>query len=386
MKIVNVEYFTLKSPSPINYPKPLASFVTEGSIFLRIHTDSGITGIGEPSPYGASLKDMVKILDDKLIQNWIGSDPLDIEKLSLQNSMNEGYGNLGFNALIAGFSQAIWDIYGKIKNKPLYKLLNPYSSAHIEAYASAGMWYEQTPLENIVCEALNFYNQGFKIYKLRPETHILAGNHIQRNLSPPPVNLKRFIVLIQKINLATNGKLKIMVDAGCRLNFDQALNLISAMKELNYFFLEEPIPRDYLQYSKLKKKSDFPLAGGESLSSNYQFKPWLENDSLDYLQPDANLSGITEILRIDKMARAYNKKLILHNWTNDINNAANAHIGAALDSCIAVEANLTYNPLKNKLVKDAVELKNAHFILSDRPGLGIELNDLAVKEYSFNCF
>ena len=385
MKIINVDYFTLKYPLPKNYSKPFASFVTEGSIFLRVYTDIGIVGVGEPSPYGAPLKDMVKILNDELIQNWIGSNPLDIKKLTLQNSTRLGYDYLGYNALIAGFSQAIWDIFGKFKNKPLYKLLNPSSKGKIKAYASAGMWYEKTPLEEIVSEASNFFDQGFEIYKLRPETYASAGNHFQRNLNPPKVNLKRFIDLIQKINLSTNGKLKIMVDAGCRLDFDQALNLISAMSELNCFFLEEPIPRDYYQYSKLKKKSNIPLAGGESLSSNYQFIPWVENDALDYLQPDANLAGISEILKIDKLAQTYKKKIILHNWTNDINNAANAHIGTALNSCTAIEANLTLNPLKNKLVNGAVELKGDMFILSDRPGLGIELNDSAINKYSFKC-
>ena len=72
MKITHIEYFTLKCSVPENYPKPIASFVKDGSIFLRVYTDTGITGIGEPSPYGAPLKDMVKILKDIFIPNWVG--------------------------------------------------------------------------------------------------------------------------------------------------------------------------------------------------------------------------------------------------------------------------------------------------------------------------
>tara|TARA_Y200000002_G_scaffold131739_1_gene108566 strand:+ start:51143 stop:52306 length:1164 start_codon:yes stop_codon:yes gene_type:complete len=385
LKITNIEYFTLRCSLSDDYPKPVASFVTEGSIFLRVHTDNGIIGIGEPSPYGGTLKQMIKILKDTLIPNMIGQNPLDIEKLTFQNHIGMGYGNVGYNALVAGISQALWDIYGKVINKPIYKIINPESDGKIKAYASAGMWFDQTPLEEIVEEALKYLDEGFTVYKLRPETPIKAGNHIQRNLNPPNVNLKRFIELLQKIYFNSKGNLKIMVDAGCRLHFDQAIYLCEAMREINCFFLEEPIPRDYKQYCKLKENSKIPLAGGESLVSELQFMPWIENNALDYLQPDANLAGINEIIKIDKLALANKLQIVLHNWTNAINCAANVHLGAALKSCKLIETNLTYNPLKSNLLVDDIVLKNGEFLLSEKPGLGVELNESALHKYSFNA-
>ncbi len=384
MKITHIEYFTLRCLVPDDYPKPTASFVREGSIFLRVFTDVGITGIGEPSPYGAPIKDMVKILKDTLIPNWVGCDPLDIEKLTLQYNIGVGYGNVGYNALVAGFSQALWDIYGKFENKPVFKLINPKSNGKIKAYASAGMWYDDTPLDEIVSEALKYLDEGFAAYKLRPETPAGAGNHLKRNLNPPKVKLKRFITLLQKINMGTKGNLKMMVDAGCRLDFEQALYLSKAMEELNCSFLEEPIPRDYNEFSKLKKSSKTALAGGESLASKSQFMPWIENKSLDYLQPDANLAGVNEIIKIDKLAEANKLQIALHNWTNDVNNAINVHLGAALKTCKVVEANLTYNPLKNNLLEEGIILKDGEFRLSDKPGLGVVLNESALSQYAFD--
>ena len=384
MKITHIEYFTLRCLVPDDYPKPTASFVREGSIFLRVFTDVGITGIGEPSPYGAPIKDMVKILKDTLIPNWVGCDPLDIEKLTLQYNIGVGYGNVGYNALVAGFSQALWDIYGKFENKPVFKLINPKSNGKIKAYASAGMWYDDTPLEEIVSEALKYLDEGFTVYKLRPETPTGAGNHLKRNLNPPKVKLKRFVTLLQKINMGTKGNLKIMVDAGCRLDFEQALYLSKAMEELNCFFLEEPIPRDHNEFSKLKKSSKTALAGGESLVSKSQFMPWIENKALDYLQPDANLAGVNEIIKIDKLAEAHKLQIVLHNWTNDVNNAISVHLGAALKTCKIVEANLTYNPLKNYLLEEGIMLKDGEFRLSDKPGLGVVLNESALSKYAFD--
>ena len=184
--------------------------------------------------------------------------------------------------------------------------------------------------------------------------------------------------------MATKGNLKIMVDAGCRLDFEQALYLSKAMEELNCFFLEEPIPRNRNEFSKLKKNSKTALAGGESLTSMSQFTPWIENKALDYLQPDANLAGVNEIINIDKLAEVHKLQIVLHNWTNDVNNATNVHLGAALKTCKIVEANLTYNPLKNNLLEEGIMLKDGEFILSDKPGLGIALNDSILSKYSFN--
>lgn len=384
MKITHIEYFTLRCKALDNYSMPTASFVTDGSIFLKVFTDSNIVGIGEPCPYGARLSDMIQTLQKDLIPTWIGSDPFDIDKLSVQHEAGVGYGNVGSNALVAGFSQALWDIRGKFEEKPLFKLINPKASNKIQAYASAGMWYENTPLESIADQALKYQSEGFTAYKLRPETPLGNNNHFQRTLKPPPVNVKRLVELLNKIHNLTNGKLKLMVDAGCRLDFKQALYLCKAMEELNCIFLEEPIQGQYKDYARLKSMTKLSLAGGESLVSKAQFKTWIEAKALDYLQPDSNLAGINEIMGIDKLVKKEGLKLILHNWTNDINNSANIHLAAALESCPMVEANLTYNPLRNNLVKEPMIASKGEFILNDKPGLGVELNQSVVDEYSFN--
>lgn len=384
MKITHIEYFTLRCEANDNYSLPTASFVTDGSIYLKVFTDSNIVGIGEPCPYGARLGDMIKILKKDFIPHWIGSDPLDIDKLTTQFETGIGYGNIGHNALIAGFSEALWDIRGKYEGKPLYKIINPDAENKIQAYASAGMWYENTPLERIADEALKYQSEGFVAYKLRPETPLGNNNHFQRTLKPPPVNVKRLVELLNKIHNLTNGKLKLMVDAGCRLNFKQAIYLCKAMEELNCIFLEEPIQGQYKDYAQLKSMTKLSLAGGESLVSKAQFNPWIEAKALDYLQPDSNLAGINEIMEVDKLVKKGGLQLILHNWTNDINNSANIHLAAALESCSMVEANLTYNPLRNNLVKEPMIVSKGEFILNDKPGLGVELNESIVDEYSFN--
>ena len=95
------------------------------------------------------------------------------------------------------------------------------------------------------------------------------------------------------------------------------------------------------------------------------------------------MAGINEIIAIEKLVNSKGLQLILHNWTNDINNSANIHLAAALESCSLVESNLTYNPLRNNLVKDPMIVSKGKFTLSDKEGLGIELNQSIIDKYSF---
>ena len=137
---------------------------------------------------------------------------------------------------------------------------------------------------------------------------------------------------------------------------------------------------------KLYKKGIYynrkPVKSFKSTKSPHVIKA-MKIYKVDKIQPDSNLAGINEIIAIDKLVKKKGLKLILHNWTNDINNSANIHLAAALESCSMLEANLTYNPLRNNLVKDPMTLSKGEFILSDKAGLGIELNQSIIDEYSF---
>lgn len=381
MKLKIIEHFVLRCQIPDNTKFPVAAFVTEGSLILRVHTDDGHVGIGEVSPYGAPMAEIRQVLVDELVPAWVGCDPLD-DDLLRQPESGYGYGNIGRNALIAGLSQALWDIRGKVSGQPVYKLINPNATGDVECYASAGMWYQDSAPDLVIEEALHWQAQGFSAYKLRPETPLNASGHFARNTSPPPVNVTKLIQLLQDIHLATKGQIRLLVDAGCRLTFAQACSLCSAMEELNCMFLEEPLPRDPYIYAELRNQTSVPLASGESLTSVAQFMPWIERNALDYLQPDANLAGIYEILKLNDVAETVGLPIVMHNWANDVSNAANVHLAAALACSPMVEYNLTTNPIRGRLAKPTISPHNGRFKLTDAPGLGIELDQELLEQFA----
>jgi len=388
MKISKIEIFLLRGASKNTSGHPAASYVSDGSIFLKISTDEGLVGLGEPSAYGGSLIEIGNIIEKKITPRLIGMNPFDVDILTTQNEFpgGFGYGNVPYNCAIAGISQALWDIVGKATDMPVYKLLNKQGDykEQVRAYASGGMFYEWEDSQLFVEEALKCKEEGYTAWKLRPPTPKTAS-HLDRNKLPPPVNVPEFITLLEEVRDAVGSEMDLMVDLGCRLqSFDDAVDFCKAAEELDLFFVEEPLPRLIEEYAKLRVVTNVSIAGGECMINRRQFHRWLDRESLDILQPDANLAGITEVMHIASLAEKKKLSCIVHNWANDISIAANLHLAAAIPNCPMVEYNITFNPLRTKLVTSPFIPVKGFFSMPDKPGLGVELNEHLFDKFSFN--
>ena len=388
MQIKDIEVILLRCSISDVYPHPIASFVSEGSMLVKVYTDDGVVGIGEPSPYGGALLDVKTIIETNIRPRFIGKNPFDVEILTTQNEFPEGfgYGNVPYNCAVAGISQALWDIIGKAMEMPVYRLLNRNGNYkdRVRAYASGGMTYETADYEILIDEVLQYKEMGYSAWKLRPYTPLNAPSHMERNKKPPPVDIHKFISILERIRLAVGDGMDLMVDAGCRLqNIDEAVSVSQAMQELSFSFIEEPLPRVIEDYVELSKEIQIPIAGGECLVSRRQFRPWVDAGAYDILQPDGNLAGISEVMMIASMADAKGLPCIIHNWANDVSIAANVHLAAAIPNCPMVEYNVTYNPLRTELVMVPFIPEDGFFILPERPGLGIELDEKALRRFSY---
>lgn len=390
MKISTIEAFYLRSTKAREFPNPIASYVTDGSIFLKVNTSEGIHGIGEASPYGGPLKEIKRTLETIVSAEFIGKSPWEALPLTSQNVIPEkvGYGAASYNCVIAGFSQALWDIIGKAEGKPVCRLLNQDNeevNPVIRTYASGGMFYETPSPSAMIEEVLRVKEEGFTAWKLRPYTPLKApSSHLERNKMPPEIDINSFISLLEQIRLAVGDEMELMVDAGCRLKtIDEALKVSRVLEELSFSFFEEPIPRNIHDYIQLRQSVHVPIAGGECFVSNEQIKPWVDSGALDILQPDSNLAGITEIVKMSEYAGPKGLPLIMHNWANDVSTAANLHVAFAQPNCTLVEYNITHNPMRNELVDDPYTPVRGYFHLRDKPGLGIELCEEALNKFAF---
>jgi L-alanine-DL-glutamate epimerase-like enolase superfamily enzyme len=388
MKITSVDIFLLKTPVPKDWEFPVASFVSGGSALIRVNTDQGISGWGEPSPYGAPIETTLKTIQNEVRPFLIGKDPRNVRTITKQDEIKSKhvYGEAAWSSALAGVSQALWDIVGKAEGKPLYQLLNRKDevSNKVPVYASGGMIYDDSPLELLIEEALSAKEQGYQFWKFRPTSPVSNLSHFERNKNPPAINIDQIIQLSQKLRITLGDDFGLMIDVGCRIpDQENALKMGKAFDELNFHFFEEPVKRNIEDYQYLTKKLSTPIGTGECFFSVEQFKRWVDADALDILQPDANFAGITDILLIADLAKKHQKEMILHNWTNAVSMAANAHLACAIPECTMLEYSIIYNPMRSELINTPFKVESGELSLPDAPGLGIEIDKKALDRFCY---
>ena len=351
---------------------------------MKIYTNEGIVGYGEPNPYHIDISKLNKLIND-FIPNVINqkiNDLLNIKKFFSKK------GNKFTNELapvISGFSQCIWDIHSKSKNSPLYKVINKKINQpkEIEFYASGGMYYEWNDPGKIADEVIKIKEMGYNIWKMRPPLPYEAS-HIQRTATPPPINHKKTIQFLESVRKSVGNKLKIIIDFGCRLGtINEAVSFIKKIEDYDLLFIEEPIARNLNDYKELKKKLNVKVSGGESLTNINDVKKWINNDCYDILQPDANLLGIENLYKAIKISFESNVQCILHNWTHAVNAYANLHVAVASNRVTLVENNIIENPLNDFLFSKKINPKNSKYKIDDAPGLGVDILEDYIDDYKF---
>ena len=356
---------------------PTASFVSAGFCIVLLHTNDGLTGVGEPSPYGGNLKNTLQAVHE--VNKELKDKPLSSAwtyKVFDKNLIGAGYGDLAKQAVIASITQCCMDILGKQLETPVYKILNPDSAGKIAAYASGGMIYNDLSLNHYAEEALDCKNKGFKAWKFRPPTP-KGLDHFQRNKMPPPINIKKLKEIIKLVSRETGPDFELLLDLGCRCkNIEEAKELADFALGYNIGFIEEPLPRKMELYADLIAATDMKISTGETFFSLEQFDFWAKNNAIDIFQPDTNLVGMRQGVEIFSLARRYKKKIVLHNWANAISNLSNLHLAAAMgDTSSYIEASIIYNPFRQELILSPALPNGGEFKLKENPGLGCFLNE-----------
>lgn len=323
-----------------------------------IHTDEGISGIGEASAYGWPLliRDWVKWLEPYLL----GKDPLDPTIVPHPNGRARPY-----DCAVAGIDCALWDLQAKIAGKRVSELLGGTSETVVRLYASSGCRYDwRLHPDQLVEEALGYMDQGYSAMKLRIGTQWEWDN----------VTVDRFLGLMREVTEAVNGRMELMLDGNQRLNVDDALTIAQELEWLGFTWFEEPIPQTDIEgYAKLNAAVDMPITGGEQYATLEQFRPYLEQKAYGIVQPDAGVAGITECLRIAEAADRYGVDFAPHSWHNGLMCMAHAHLVAALSTPRPVEQCMIQGPLQWEILADPPAIDKGKLVLPDAPGVGVEL-------------
>ena len=383
MKIIKVEVFDVSLTPTVARWNP---------VLVRIHTDAGISGVGEVAlAYGVGSTAGVGMARDLAERFLIGADPFRIEELwdtmFRKTFWGQGGGPVVFGGM-SGIDEALWDIKGKALGVPVYELLGGRCWDKLRVYANG--WYRGCVAPEEYAEAaLKVAADGYTAMKFDPFAINREGvwEYPRRAMDLDRADLA--YERVEAVREAIGPKVDILVEVHGNLGTTSAIQMGKRLEPLRPFFYEEPV--DALNVECMRKVSenvDIPIAAGERLYTRYGFRPYIEGQILDILQPDVGLAGgISETKKIATYAETYGIHVQPHNCASPVATAASVQVDACIPNFIIQEWFPYHEPAHYALVKEHLEHKvvDGYYPLSDAPGLGIELDDEVISKYDCVC-
>lgn len=344
-------------------------------LFLKIETDAGVVGWGEPVLEGraASVAAAVEELSDYLI----GKDPRRIEEhwtVLYRSGFYRG-GGLHMSAL-AGIDQALWDIKGKALGVPVHDLLGGRVRDRIKVYSWIG---GDRPAET-AAQARAAVDRGFSAVKMNGPEELQYLDTRDR--------VEKVVANVAAVREAVGPDVGIGVDFHGRVHRPMARVLLDALAPYHLMFVEEPVLSEHVDgVADVLRASATPIALGERLYSRWDFKEVITSGVVDVIQPDlSHAGGITEVRKIAAMAEAYDIAVAPHCPLGPIALAACLQLDAVAYNAVIQEQSLgihynTSNDLLDYLADPTVFDYEDGFVTIPRgPGLGIEVNEDYVRE------
>ncbi len=343
--------------------------------FLKIETDEGISGWGEPVIEGSAST--VKAAVEELSAYLIGSNPLKI-----QDTWNKLYrarfyrGGPILMSAIAGIDQALWDIKGKFYHAPVYELLGGPVRENIRVYS----WIGGDRPADVGEAAKNAADKGFSAIKMN------ATEELQYIDSYKKVD--ETIERVAAIRETAGQDMGIGIDFHGRVHKPMAKILMKELEPYRPMFIEEPVlPENNEALHEIAKYAQIPIATGERMYSRWDFKKVLQEGIVDIIQPDlSHAGGITEVSKIAAMAEAYDVALAPHCPLGPIALASCLQVDAISHNAVIQEQSMGIhynqgNDVQDYLIdKHVFQFKQGYANLPKGPGLGVEIDEDYVRE------
>ncbi|MFB6112724.1 MAG: mandelate racemase/muconate lactonizing enzyme family protein [Halodesulfurarchaeum sp.] len=371
MKVTDVEPIVVRSQvDQATLPAETgARSLDISSVVVTVHTDDGVTGIGES--FHRSVEDNRFLAEsiEAMGRHLIGTDPRQVterwHELYVHVKRSGAYGAL------SALDEALWDITGKIAGEPVYKLLGGSTGA-VEAYATFPV--EKDP-EELVEAADWLSTKGFRAMKIGAGFGVSTDrNRIRTIVEDGP----------KGFGLA--------IDANTSYGYDEALAVAETASEYGLEWFEEPIPHTDIQgQAELNRRVSVPIAGYQTHTPHYSAVDHLTANALEIYQPSLDyVGGITGARRVATLVEAFDKRLVPHALGPAVNYAASLHVAAASPVCSLVEF-----PVLDESVEDpgtfvggaTIEERDTIYVEDggritppDGPGIGVTLDEDRIED------
>lgn len=365
--IASADHKTAADDAPISAKDPLkitkleTFLVKPRWLFLKVHTNAGITGLGEPILEGRAKTCATAI--EEIAPYLVGQDPRRVVHHWQAIYRHAFYlGGPILTSALSGIDQALWDIKGKALGVPVYELLGGPTRDRIKVYAHAGS--PDTIRQR--------KEQGFTAFKTGVDKKRPA--RIVENKAFVDYAAERFAALRD----AAGPECDIGIDFHGAISPQTAKLLIRALEPYQPMFIEEPVQCQNVDaMADIARGTFLPIATGERIFTKWGFREILEKGAASILQPDlCHAGGITEVRLIAGMAEAYYAAIAPHNPLGPISLAAGLQIAASIPNFVCQEQ----VSLGEGYLKTPFKIENGYIPLPTAPGLGIELDENQLED------
>jgi galactonate dehydratase len=348
-------------------------------VFVKLETNQGVVGWGEGTLEGKAAA-VIHCIED-FREFLIGKDPMQVEH-HWQSMYVHSFYRAGpvIGSAMSGIDQALWDIRGKVLGMPVYKLLGgPFDARGVRGYYHARASTKEQLMklrESAQTLGVSCFKSGIPGYYEWIETH---------------EKIDRAIRGMQLLREGLGPDIDIGVDFHAKTSPAVASVLVKEVEPLNLLFIEEPCPPENVAaMRKIAKRSTTPIATGERLVAHYGCRELIEMGVVDIIQTDINhVGGITALWKVGQMAALSGISMAPHACEGPIGGIATVHVDAATPNflvqeiCSGVTPGMQENVWAEWLGFPAMRMVNGRFPLSDKPGLGFELDEKALAKYPF---
>ncbi len=384
MKIDNVKTFVVANPPP--------RLGGRYFIFVKLTTDSGVSGIGEVYTATFSPHLVAQMIEDVADRHVVGQDPFHVEAM-WRKMYGRGFSlrpDLTLGGIMSGLEMACWDIAGKELNKPVYELLGGLVHEKLRTYTylyptDDSDVHSDHPVYSdpqAAAEAAAFeVDRGFTAIKFDP-----AGPYgVFGGRQPTLEDLDRSERMVRAVREVVGTRADILFGTHGQFTSSGAIRMAKRLEQYDPLWFEEPTPPDVPnEMAKVARGTSIPIATGERLTSKYEFHRVLEAGAASIIQLNlGRCGGLLEGKKIASLAEAYGAQIAPHLYCGPIVGAANVQLSACSPNFLILESIRDWGGFHAKLLKNPVQWENGYVITPTDPGLGVELDEAVALAHPY---
>jgi galactonate dehydratase len=374
------------SPSDLKITDVKCGFV-RGSLFVKIYTNQDIWGCGEGVDAVGGTYHLVKNFGNRIK----GQSPLNVHRL-FENIRRSGFfqgAQAGmYVAVLSAIESALWDLAGKALNLPVYQLLGGKFRDKIRVYCDTALYQRRLPIpKDFADAALKAKGMGFNAMKFDLDQANDPNKYDVYNWTASPAELQRMYDQIAAAREAVGPNIDILVDMHGRYDAVTGQAVAKRLESLNLLWLEEPIPAENVEaYKLITESTSTPIAAGENHYLAHGFRRMLEIGAVDIVMPDLQKAGgLGEGQRIANLANLYYTPFAPHMVASFLGCMASCHVCASVPNFLILEWQAYFHtePMYKEMVHyDGEWVKDGFISLSEKPGIGVEINEEGMKKYA----